>query len=147
MYERLGGIYAIAAVVDHFSDEIVNDPLVGQDSPNPALRDWHRNQLGRLPGLKFMRTLWVCAVSGGPYKFVPTKPGKCPFSLENAHRKFDISPDEFDRVAQILSSSLDHFKVPAQEKNEVLNAFTAHKGEVNTGYLIDNHLPVPPIKC
>ena len=58
LYERLGGVFAIAAVVDHFSDAIVKNPIVGQASKNPALREWHTKQLGRLPGLKFMRTLW-----------------------------------------------------------------------------------------
>ena len=58
LYERLGGAFAIAAVVDHFSDAIVRNPIVGQTSGNPALREWHTNNLARLPGLKFMRTLW-----------------------------------------------------------------------------------------
>ena len=66
LYERLGGVFPIAAVIDHFSDETVENPIVGQASENPALRDWHTNQLSRLPGLKFMRTLWVCNVAGGP---------------------------------------------------------------------------------
>jgi hemoglobin len=57
LYERLGGAFAIAAVVDHFSEAIVHNPIVGQKSENPALREWHTNNLGRLPGLKFMRTL------------------------------------------------------------------------------------------
>jgi hemoglobin len=60
LYERLGGVFAIAAVVDHFSDAIVQNPIVGKNSKNPALKKWHTNNLGRLPGLKFMRTLWVC---------------------------------------------------------------------------------------
>ena len=50
LYERLGGVFAVAAVVDHFSDAIVKNPIVGQASPNPALREWHTLQLGRLPG-------------------------------------------------------------------------------------------------
>jgi hemoglobin len=66
LYERLGGAFAIAAVVDHFSDALVHNPIVGQNSDNPDLREWHTNNLGRLPGLKFMRTLWVCNVAGGP---------------------------------------------------------------------------------
>jgi hemoglobin len=57
LYDRLGGAFAIAAVVDHFSDAVVQNPIVGQRSENPALREWHTNNLGRLPGLKFMRTL------------------------------------------------------------------------------------------
>ena len=72
LYERLGGVFAIAMVVDHFSDAVVQNPIVGKASQNPALREWHTKNLGRLPGLKFMRTLWVCEVSGGPFKFSPT---------------------------------------------------------------------------
>ncbi len=51
LYERLGGVFAIAAVIDHFSDAVVQNPIVGQRSENPALREWHTNNLGRLPGL------------------------------------------------------------------------------------------------
>jgi hemoglobin len=57
LYDRLGGVFAIAAVVDHFSEAVVLNPIVGQSSENPALREWSTNDLGRLPGLKFMRTL------------------------------------------------------------------------------------------
>ena len=64
LYERLGGVFAIAAVVDHFSDAVVQNPIVGKTSKNPALREWHTKKLDRLPGLKFMRTLWVCEVAG-----------------------------------------------------------------------------------
>lgn len=134
LYDRLGGVFAISAVVDHFSDALINNPVVGRNSPNPQLRDWSRNKLSRLPGLKFMRTLWLCAVSGGPFVYSPVHPGKCPFSLEQAHKPFQISPDEFKATAEELSRSLDHFKVPEREKNEVLNAFAAHMNEVTMGY-------------
>ena len=134
LYERLGGVFAIAAVVDHFSDAVVKNPIVGQKSKNPQLREWHTKNLGRLPGLKFMRTLWVCDVSGGPYKFIPTKPGATPLGLEEAHRALHISPAEFDEVAAELGRTLDFVKVPKPEKAEVLAAFAAHKGEVTAGY-------------
>ena len=49
LYERLGGVFAIAAVVDHFSDAVVKNPIVGQKSKNPQLREWHTKNLGRLP--------------------------------------------------------------------------------------------------
>ena len=55
LYERLGGVFAIAAVVDHFSDAVVKNPVVGQKSKNPQLREWHTKNLKRLPGLKFLR--------------------------------------------------------------------------------------------
>jgi len=134
LYERLGGVFAISAVVNHFSDAVVRNPIVGRDSKNPDLRNWHRNSLDRLPGLKFMRTLWVCEITGGPFKFSPTKPGSTPLGLENAHRNLKISPAEFDEVAAELGRTLDWAKVPAREKGEVLAAFAAHKGEVTAGY-------------
>ena len=134
LYDRLGGVFAIAAVVDHFSDAVVKNPVVGKMSKNPDLRKWHTQNLGRLPGLKFMRTLWVSAVSGGPYKYTPTKPGSTELGLEEAHRNLHISPAEFDEVAAELGRSLDFAKVPAREKKEVLAAFAAHKGEVTAGY-------------
>lgn len=135
LYDRLGGAFAIAAVVDHFSDAVVKNPIVGQQSANPALREWHTKNLGRLPGLKFMRTLWVCNVSGGPFQYTPTNPGSTVLGLEEAHRDLRISPDEFDEVAAELGRTLDFVGVPAQEKGEVLAAFAAHKPEVNEGYL------------
>ena len=134
LYERLGGVFAIAAVVDHFSDAVVKNPVVGQESKNPQLREWHTKNLDRLPGLKFMRTLWVCDVSGGPFKFTATKPGATPLGLEEAHRDLRISPAEFDEVAAELGRSLDHFKVPQRERDEVLAAFAAHKDEVTAGH-------------
>jgi hemoglobin len=134
LYERLGGIFAIAAVVNYFSDEVVKDPIAGARSKNPALREWHTKELGRLPGLKFMRTLWVANISGGPFQYTPTRPGSTNLGLENAHEKLHISPAEFDAVAGVLSRTLDHFSVPAREKSEVLGAFAAHKKEVTKGW-------------
>ena len=134
LYERLGGVFAIAAVVDHFSDAVVKNPIVGKKSKNPRLREWHTKNLGRLPGLKFMRTLWVCNVAGGPFQFTATKPGTTPLGLEEAHRDLRISPAEFDEVAAELGRTLSFFKVPKIEKAEVLAAFAAHKNEVTAGY-------------
>src|SRR5215204_1167574 len=74
LYERLGGVFAIAAAVDHFSDAVVKNPIVGQKSKNPKLREWHTKNLERLPGLKFMRTLWVCNLSGAPSSLPPPSP-------------------------------------------------------------------------
>jgi len=135
LYERLGGVFAIAAVVDHFSDAVVKNPIVGQKSKNPQLQEWHTKNLARLPGLKFMRTLWVCNISGGPYQFAATKPGTTPLGLEEAHRNLKISPAEFDEVAAELGRTLDHGKVAKREKGEVLAAFAAHKDEVTAGYV------------
>jgi hemoglobin len=133
LYDRLGGVFAIAAVVDKFSDEVVKNPIAGEDSENPELREWHREKLDRLAGLKFMRTLWLCEVAGGPFQFKATQPGRTHLGLEEAHRDLRIEPSEFDAVAAVLGRTLDEFHVPAGEKDEVLNAFAAHKGEVTEG--------------
>jgi len=135
LYERLGGAFAIAAVVDHFSDAVIRNPIVGRGSKNAALDEWSTKEAGRLPGLKFMRTLWVCTVAGGPFQYSPTHPGSTPLGLEEAHRDLEISPAQFDEVAAELARSLDAFKVPEQEKSEVLAAFAAHKSEVTEGFM------------
>ncbi len=136
LYERLGGVFAIAAVVDKFSDAVVQNPIVGQRSENPALREWHTNDLGRLPGLKFMRTPWVCTVAGGPFQFSATRPGSTVLGLEETHRNLRISSAEFDEVAaRTRARTLDSFNVPDREKEEVLGAFAAHKNEVTEGYM------------
>lgn len=50
------------------------------------------------------------------------KPGSTPLGLEEAHRALQIAPGEFDEVAAELGRSLDFFKVPELEKEEVLAA-------------------------
>lgn len=133
LYERLGGVFAIAAVVEQFSDAVVKNPIVGQGSQNEALNRWSLEELDRLAGLKFMRTLWLCEAAGGPFTFTPTKPGRTHMGLEEAHRELHIAPAEFDEVAAELGRSLDFFNVPEAEKEEVLGAFAAHKVEVTEG--------------
>ena len=120
-------------MVDHFSDAVVKNPIVGQKSKNPQLREWHTKNLKRLPGLKFMRTLWVAQVSGGPFEFEATRPGKTELGLEEAHRDLKITSAEFDEVAAELGRTLDFAKVPKREKDDVLAAFAAHKEEVIAG--------------
>jgi hemoglobin len=147
LYDRLGGIYNIAAVVDRFSDRIIANPLVGVSSPNPQLAAWSRDAMqklgGRLPGLKWMRTLWVADVTGGPYEFTSSGSNAraCPFSgrnttgdqhlnLQQAHCKVKISSDQFDAVAQELQITMNEFKIPTSLQSQILSAFNAHKQEV-----------------
>jgi hemoglobin len=125
LYERLGGIYAIAAVVDHFSDLLLRNQTVLNASPE--LKEWHTvTYPGRLPGLKFLRTLWVASLTGGPFQYTARE-------LRDAHFDLKISPEVFDAVSGELSATLDHFNVPAREKEEVLAAFNGWRGEVTAG--------------
>ncbi len=118
LYERLGGVNAIAMVVDRFSDQIVKNPKL---NVNPALKDW--NETGQLPGLKFMRTLWICQMAGGPFQYS----GK---ELGVAHADLHITSEEFDEVGAEIAGALDHFKVPEREKQELLAVIVSKKTEV-----------------
>lgn len=92
LYERLGGVNAIAMVVDRFSDAIIENPKL---QGKPTLREW--NESGQLPGLKFMRTLWLCQQAGGPFEYT----GK---ELGEAHKDLHITSDEFDEVGAEIAS-------------------------------------------
>ncbi len=94
LYERLGGVYAISAVVDYF-----------------------------------LRTLWLCAIAGGPFQYTGRP-------LGDAHFDFQFTPTEFDEVSAVLAEALDHFKVPRSEKEEVLAAFEAYKPAVTAGSIL-----------
>jgi len=118
LYERLGGVNAIAMVVDRFSDQIVKNPKL---NVNPALKDW--NETGQLPGLKFMRTLWICQMAGGPFEYT----GK---GMGEAHADLHITSEEFDEVGAEIAGALDHFKVPEREKQELLAVIVSKKTEV-----------------
>jgi len=129
LYDRLGGAYPISAVVDYFSDQLLERETIKRD--NPHIDEWNAEKAPeRLPGLKFLRTLWVCAIAGGPFEYTG-------LPLRDAHYELHIKPQEFDDVAAVLSEALDHFDVPAREKEEVLAAFAAHKPEVTAGALTE----------
>jgi hemoglobin len=128
LYERLGGVYAISAVVDHFSDQLVQRRTIS--GTNPFIKEWTDNKAAvRLPGLKFLRTLWLCAISGGPFQYTGE-------ALADAHFEFELTPSEFDEVAAVLADSLDHFGIPTNEKEEVLAAFAAYKPAVTAGSIL-----------
>jgi hemoglobin len=125
LYERIGGLFAIAAVINDFSDRVVSNQQIGD--ANAELHKWHAEAYKtRLPGLKWGRTFWVASVAGGPYLYT----GK---SMRDAHFDLKISPETFDLVSAELAAALDDFNVPEREKNEVLDAFDGEKGEVTAG--------------
>jgi hemoglobin len=76
-----------------------------------------------LPGLKFMRTLWLCAVAGGPFQDT----GK---ELHEAHKDRRITSEAFDEAGAEIASALDDSQVPERETQEVLAAIVAQKAEV-----------------
>ncbi len=121
LYERLGGIFAIAAVVDRFSDAIITNPKL---NVNPALKAWNETEASvRLPGLKFMRTLWIAALAGGPFDYTG-------LPLGDAHQDFHLTSEEFNEVGAEIVRALDYFQVPEREKQELVDAYMQSMDEV-----------------
>ena len=125
LYERLGGIFNIAAVVNNFSDRLLKNPKIVD--ANPELHEWHTvTYHTRMPGLKWGRTWWLAMKAGGPFLYT----GK---EMRDAHFDLKISPEVFDEVSAELANTLDDFKVPEPEKGEVLATFAGEKTEVAAG--------------
>ncbi len=123
LYDRLGGYFAIAAVVDRFSDKIIKNPKLNK---NPALRKWNRTEAKtRLPGLKFGRTLWIAAAAGGPFEYTG-------LPLKEAHGEFKLTADEFAEVGKEIVSALNFYEVPEREQQELVAAYQASMSDVVT---------------
>lgn len=108
LYDRLGGAYAIATVVDDFIERLlVNDTL----NANPAISEARR----RVPkaGLKFHVTTLVCEVSGGPCKYT----GR---TMQDSHRQLNITQAEWDAMVVDFKATLHTFKVPQREQQELI---------------------------
>lgn len=121
LYDRLGGINAIASVVNRFSDKIVTNPNLNR---NPALTAWNGD--AQMAGLKFMRTLWLCQEAGGPFQYPGDEAG-------DAHKHLQVNHQEFNEVGVELSRALEYFNVQEREKLEVLAAVISNPAAVING--------------
>ena len=137
LYDALGGVYNIAMVVNEFSDRIMQDERVGENAIlNTYLKDWAKKAPTRLPGLKFQRTLWLCAQAGGPQQYhasTPERTGACPMSLEGAHFDLHIGEPEFRIVKEILQETLLSYDISDWRADAVVAVFGAHMAEVTLG--------------
>ena len=112
LYERLGGKPAITAVVDDFVGNVAADTRINQ-----------RFGGADIPRLKARLVDQVCEASGGPCKYTGA-------SMRDAHKGMNITDAEFNALVEDLVKSLDKFKVPAKEKNELLGALGGMKGDI-----------------
>jgi hemoglobin len=120
LHERLGGTYAIASVVDDFIERLlVNDTL----NANPAIAEAR----ARVPkaGLKFHVTALVCEVTGGPCKYT----GR---SMKDAHAHLNITDREWDAMVADFRKTLDAFKVPAAEQQELIAIVATTRPDIVT---------------
>ena len=118
LYDRLGGVYAIAAVVDVFIDRIMVDPVL---NANPLVDEAHH----RVPkaGFKYLVTEMVCMATGGPQRYT----GK---SMKDSHTHLKITPAEWDVFAGHFKAVLDQFKVPAAEQKELFEIVGTTRGDI-----------------
>ena len=107
LYERLGGVYNIATVVDDFIDRIMID---GRLNANPMVDEAHH----RVPpaGFKYLVTEMVCWATGGPQKYT----GR---SMKDSHQNLKITPAEWEAFLDDLQQTLDKFGVPQVEQAEL----------------------------
>ncbi|HEY2920214.1 MAG TPA: group 1 truncated hemoglobin [Candidatus Binatia bacterium] len=118
LYERLGGVYNIAVVVDDLVDRVMTDPRL---NANPAVDEAHH----KVPpaGFKYLVTEMVCWASGGPQKYT----GR---SMADSHRHLNITPQEWDAFMDDLHQTLDKFKVPAAERAELRAIVESTYGDI-----------------
>ena len=112
LYERLGGKPAITAVIDDFIGNVAGDTRINKRFANADI-----------PRLKARLVDQVCEASGGPCKYTGA-------SMRDAHTGMKITDAEFGALVEDLVKSLDKFKVPAREKNELLGALGGMKADI-----------------
>ena len=118
LYQRLGGAYAIATVVDDFVERLlVNDVL----NANPAIKE-ARDRVPKA-GLKFHVTALVCQVTGGPEQYA----GR---SMKESHKHLNISEKEWQAMAADFKITLDKFKVPQKEQDELFAIVGTTKADI-----------------
>jgi hemoglobin len=108
LYDRLGGIYSIATVVDDFIDRIMVDARL---NVNPRVDEAHHRVLP--PGFKYLVTEMLAEAAGGPQHYT----GR---AMEASHRELQITPAEWRAFMEDLNDTLDKFDVPQQERSEVV---------------------------
>jgi hemoglobin len=118
LYERLGGIYSIATVIDDFIDRIMVDDRL---NANPRVDEAHHRVLP--PGFKYLVTEQLADASGGPQRY-SGRP------MEESHREMQITAAEWDAFIDDLNHTLDKFKVPDKERSEVLAIIESTRDDI-----------------
>lgn len=112
LYDRLGGKTAITAVVEDFVGRVAADNRINGKFAN-----------ANIPRLKSMLVDQICQASGGPCTYT----GR---DMKRTHAGMGVSSSEFDALVGDLVATLNKFKVPEREKNELLGALGPMKGDI-----------------
>jgi hemoglobin len=120
LYDRLGGVYSIATVVDDFIERLLVNPTL---NANPAINQAR----ARVPkaGLKFQVTALVCEVTGGPCKYTGC-------AMKESHQHLNITEGQWQAMVADFQKTLDKFKVPAKEQEELIAIVGSTKKDIVT---------------
>ena len=108
LYDRLGGVYNIATVVDDFVDRVMVDPRL---NANPRVDEAHHRVSAA--GFKYLVTEMVCWATGGPQQYT----GR---SMGDSHRHLMITEEEWQAFMEDFHQTLDKFAVPQPEQQELI---------------------------
>lgn len=118
LYDRLGGVYDIATVVDDFIERLyVNDTL----NANPKIKE-ARDRVPKA-GLKYQVTAFICNSIGGPQNYT----GR---TMKETHKDLNITQKEWDAMAADFKVTLDKFNVPEKEQKELFDIVGSLKGDI-----------------
>ena len=112
LYERLGGMDAITAVVEDFRDRVAKDDRINLK--------FARTDLARLTKMLIDQ---VCEATGGPCQYN----GR---SMKEAHASMKVTNGEFDALVEDLVATLKQFKVPSREQNDLLAILGPLKADI-----------------
>jgi hemoglobin len=112
LYERLGGKPAITAVVEDFVGRVAADDRINGKFANTDI-----------PRLKMLLVEQICQASGGPCSYT----GR---SMKATHAGMGVTKADFDALVGDLVATLNKFKVPEREKNELLGALAPMKKDI-----------------
>lgn len=115
LYQRLGGYDALAAVTDDFIGRLIGDPQLARFFTGLSNDSKVR--------IRQHVVDFLCVATGGPCKYT----GR---DMKTAHTGLNITENDWNLTVKHLTETLDKFKVPDRERNEVLQAIGAQKGDI-----------------
>ena len=118
LYQRLGGVYSIATVVDDFIDRVMTDARL---NANPRVDEAHHRVSPA--GFKYLVTEMVCWATGGPQRYT----GR---SMLDSHADLAITEQEWQAFCEDFQQTLNKFDVPEAEQNELKAIVASTKADI-----------------
>jgi hemoglobin len=121
LYDRLGGVYSIAAVVDDLIERVMHNPVL---NANAAVDEAHHRVSAA--GFKYYVTEMVCWAAGGPQNYT----GR---AMRESHEHLKITESEFAAFCKDFDDTMAKFNVPEVEHKELFAVVQSTKGDIVTG--------------